>query len=199
MDENIFVLRYRFILFCCLSFICHHETYGQLYPYSEVVFHNENSAAYKNPFTGGTRAAQLSKVDLNQDGIEDLLLFDRAGNVYTSYIAQSVNNTDYIHDPSWVKNFPNLKIWMTMVDYNQDGIKDIFSFPDSSGIPGVQVWTGKVEDGFLAFDKVRFPDEIEDILFYPISNGSTQVYVGVIDIPVIDDVDGDGDIRYFIF
>mgnify|MGYP001224910862 CR=1 FL=1 len=186
--------------FCFVLFVFFLENKNaQEYPLSDIIFKHNNSKIYKNPFTGGLRAPQLNKVDLNQDGIEDLLLFDRAGNSYTCYIAPSLQSTDYTHDQKWVKNFPNLRIWMTMVDYDKDGIKDIFSFPDSTGIPGVQVWKGKIVNGFYAFDKIRFPDQQEDILYYPISNGSTQVYVGVIDIPVVRDIDGDGDIDILSF
>lgn len=166
---------------------------------SNIIFKDQNGNQYRNPYTGGIRAPQLSKVDLNLDGIEDLLLFDRAGNVLTSYIAQSTNSIDYVNEPKWIRNFPNLRIWMKMVDFDKDGIKDIYSFPDSTGIPGVQVWKGKIIDGMLGFDKIRFPDEPEDILYYPISNGSTQVYVAVIDIPVIEDIDNDGDVDILSF
>ncbi len=175
------------------------DTQAQVFDLSNVIFKNENSEIYKNPYTGGIRAPQLNKVDLNFDGIEDLLLFDRAGDVYVSFLAAERNSIEYLHDQKWIKNFPKTIIWMTMVDYDKDGIKDIFSFPDSSGIPGVEVWKGKITNGFYDFDKVRFPEERKDILYYPVRNGKTQVYVGVIDIPAIKDVDGDGDVDILSF
>ena len=67
------------------------------------------------------------------------------------------------------------------------------------GIPGIEVWKGNDKDGKLSFELLENSEQAFDILYVPISNGHTQIYVSVIDFPAIDDLDGDGDLDVLSF
>ena len=89
----------------------------------------ENSVYFKSPFVGGINAGQFSEIDLNLDGIMDLIVFDKSGNKIIPFIN---NGLDYIFAPIYRENFPkNLHDWLLLADYNCDGKNDIFTY--SSG------------------------------------------------------------------
>src|SRR5690606_21140661 len=77
------------------------------------------------PWAGGLNAAQFNTMDLDHDGNEDLVVFDRmSGNVLTF-----INAGDrYVAAPAYEDFFPNaISGWLLLRDYNCDGKKDIFT------------------------------------------------------------------------
>ena len=89
---------------------------------------HENGIYFNSTFSGGINAGQFSEVDLNLDGIMDLVVFDKSGNKIIPYLN---NNGNYIYAPTYRNNFPNIHDWMLMADYNCDGKNDIYTY--SSG------------------------------------------------------------------
>ncbi|MBK8492548.1 MAG: VCBS repeat-containing protein [Saprospirales bacterium] len=154
-----------------------------------------------NPFTGGLNNPQPSKVDLNNDGVEDLFVFDRYGNIPLTFLyTGQAGEVDYTYAPEYAANFPPLANWVLLRDYNNDGIQDIFAhFP--TPIQGIQVFRGYYDtDDKIAFEPFNFCCEDYNIMYYTLANGTTtQVYVSPTDYPVLDDVDGDGDLDVLTF
>lgn len=75
--------------------------------------------------TGGVNNVQFSQGDLNFDGTPDLILFDRNGDVFMPFLYNTkIGRYDFT--PSIVKNFPRVRDWVIMKDFNKDGIIDIF-------------------------------------------------------------------------
>ncbi len=154
-----------------------------------------NNATLKTPFTGGVNTPQFSPVDLNNDGKQDIFIFDRSGNVRLTFLN---NGTSYTHTPQYQNNFPELNDWALLRDFNGDGIADIFTFNDGA-VSGIRVFKGKMVNGQIAFDRINFGTN-GNILNYPLSNGTrTNLYVNSVDIPAIDDIDGDGDLDILSF
>lgn len=169
--------------------------YSQSFELSEIPVHNSTGELI-NPYIGGLRAGQFSNADLNLDGEMDLVIFDRVGAVVTPLIREGDR---YRYDPSFIGLFPPALNWLLMKDYNGDGIQDIFCSPTTIGIPGIEVWKGSVENGKLQYNLMRFPDRDFDILYIPLGRGFTQLYVSVIDLPDIVDIDNDGDLDIVAF
>ena len=93
-----------------------------------------NNDTLKNPWTGGFNSVQISKIDLNNDQIEDLFVFDRSCNKVITFLN---DNNQFIYAPEYESKFPNdLKNWVLLRDYNNDGKKDIFSYVSG----GIGVW-----------------------------------------------------------
>ena len=148
--------------------------------------------AISMPLTGGLSAPQFSNIDFNRDGVSDLVVFDRDGNIFLSFIYDT-DSDDYVYAPEYNEIFPEAGNFVIIRDYNGDGIEDLFTFSHLPGIAGFQVFTGRESGGSLAFDPVTFGNH-RDIIEYENSNGGfTNAYVSNIDKPVVKDIDGDGD------
>lgn len=150
----------------------------------------EASTSFKNPWAGGLNCPQFSTIDLNNDGIKDLFVFDRSGNrVLTFLNAGTANTIDYSYHPEYEKSFPDMKYWCLLRDYDGDGKEDIFT-----GVPGaIKVYKNTSTAIQLSFTLLL--DELQ--AFY--DPFSTSIYVGTSDIPSIIDADGDGDLDILTF
>ncbi len=160
----------------------------------------KNGQPLKLPYTGGLRAGQFSNIDLNQDGVKDLFVFDRNGDQVLTFIKTGApGSIDYVFAPEYISVFPELRNWALLIDFNKDGVEDIFS---SSGVyPGsMEAWKGhRDQNGRLSFRQLKFSYGLPEILQFPIADGYTQIYVSSIDLPAIADVDGDGDMDIVSF
>ena len=146
----------------------------------------------QNPWAGGLNFAQLSPIDLDQDGIKDLFVFDRTGNKINTFVNKGIPNTvGYRYDSRYREKFPNLQNWALLVDYNNDGKEDIFSYSDNGG--GIKIYRNDADASGLKFTLVSI------LVFSNYSGTSANLYVSSVDIPAIADVDNDGDIDVLTF
>ena len=82
-----------------------------------IEFQNTSGIAYKMPLAGGLNCPQFSPVDINNDGKQDIFVFDRIGNVRLTYLNNG-SGFDYI--PQYIAQFPELNDWALLRDYNGD-------------------------------------------------------------------------------
>lgn len=188
------------LLFFTLFFLFGNKIIAQDIRRMDVKF-EKNGLEIENPFAGGLNSPQVNAVDLNDDGVMDLHLFDKAGNVHVTFINNaSTNGNAYKFAPEYAENFPDIQGWALLRDYNNDGVMDIFSYSDRPGVHGIKVHKGRMEDGKIAFTRLTHFDGPHNLLSFLISNGSfPQVPVTDEDLPAIDDIDGDGDLDILTF
>jgi hypothetical protein len=150
-----------------------------------------NGDTLPNAWAGGLNAGQFSTIRLNNDTIEDLVVFDRTTSKLTTYIAVPHNNTyRYQHTPAYEQQFPaGLQAWVLLADYNNDGKKDLFTHTSL----GMKVYKNTSAAGKLQWELVADPLETQGF------SGLINLYVPSSDIPAITDVDGDGDLDIFTF
>ena len=67
----------------------------------------ESNIKYKSPWVGGMNSIQFNEIDLNLDGVNDLITFDRSGNKLNTFIKK---NNEYIFAPKFRKTFQKSKI-----------------------------------------------------------------------------------------
>ncbi len=151
-----------------------------------------NGQNMKFPWIGGLNNPQFSEVDLNGDGTMDLFIFDRGADKVFTFINNGTPNTvDYEYQPEYERAFPTMKFWAKLVDFNCDGVMDIFCSYD---LDGIQVWEGYRNET----NKIAFNLFIEKLDYE--ENGSTKnLAVAVYDLPEIKDIDDDGDIDILTF
>ena len=177
-----------FILIINLSF-------GQIeFIQNNDIIVEKNGEILTNPWAGGMNFCQFSKIDLDQDGIEDLFIFDKSGkngtmngNRIMPFLFNPTIN-DFEYAPDYIQSFPELNDWALILDYNQDLKPDIFTSYESS----IALYTNTSEDNQITFNFTK-------ILTSDAGFGQIPVYVSSSDIPAIIDVDGDLDIDILTF
>ena len=150
----------------------------------------ESGTIISNPLTGGLNSVQISDIDLNDDDLSDLFVFERVGDRILCFENTSTaNNISYKYVKNYQKQFPKLEKWALLVDYNCDGKQDIFTYNDSY----VRVYKNTSQSGNVNFELVT--NEITSNL------GSTPIGVIIsgVDIPAFVDVDFDSDIDILTF
>ena len=168
-------------------------------PYSEISFPVVVDGEEKTfPFAGGLNNPQPNEVDFNQDGLMDILVFDRTGNALLPFINTGAS---FVYTPAYAQYFPDLLgDWIILKDFNNDGVVDIFGQSQRTEfLQGVMVYTGYYEDGHIAFQRLPL-NHPNNVIPFVLSNGTTtQLYVSNVDYPAIDDLDCDGDLDILTF
>lgn len=183
-------IRYRHILFCtfCLWLLGLCPAWSQYnFKFDQSILVMVEGEILTMPWAGGLNAGQYQSIDLNLDGVEDLVVFDRTSNKINCFINEGGT---YVYRPEYAHLFPKeINNWLVLADYNCDGRKDIFT----SSLFGIKVYEGAVENGKLQWELVA--DPIYTVGF----SGQVNLQVNVSDIPAIVDVDGDGDLDILVF
>ncbi|MCO5249679.1 MAG: VCBS repeat-containing protein, partial [Chitinophagales bacterium] len=134
------------------------------------------------PWAGGLNSAQLCDPDLNNDGIKDLLIFEKTENRVLTFVADG--KVHYLLDRGFITNIPTIEGWVVTKDMNCDGIDDFFTYHNGS----MRIYKGYYENDTLKFS--LWADEI----LYESSFGTINLYSSFVDRPAIADFDFDGDL-----
>lgn len=137
------------------------------------------------PWAGGLNSAQVNTIDFDGDGNEDIVIFDHTVGKIMPYRNAGGK---YEYTPDYEVLFPeSVNSWMLLRDFNCDGKKDLFT----SDPFGIIVFVNTTKPGqslsWRAFNP-GFP------LLTKGFNGNINLKINNVDVPAIDDVDGDGDL-----
>ncbi|MBQ1968440.1 MAG: T9SS type A sorting domain-containing protein [Flavobacteriales bacterium] len=143
-------------------------------------------------WAGGMNYPQFSSMDLDDDGQEDMVVFERDGDVIRTFVYKEGK---YHYSPRYERFFPPLRNWALLVDNDSDGLKDIFAF----NVLGIELWSRVGGRDTLLWEKETFdyntPDGIvtRDAI-KTVGQGGYDININVNyqDIPAISDIDGDG-------
>ncbi|MCT4664867.1 MAG: T9SS type A sorting domain-containing protein [Flavobacteriales bacterium] len=159
--------------------------FGQRF-YPDIEVNNQDKYI---PWTGGLNAPQFNEMDLNKDGIKDLVIFDRADNQVICMLYNPWNpNSPYSRKPEFEKNFPKLESWMLTADFNNDGLMDLFTN-----------YSGRVlYYRQLATNPITWSDP-DTLRTKRGPTTTSKLFVSAIDVPAIEDADADGDLDLLTF
>jgi hypothetical protein len=151
-------------------------------------FLNSNGDTLINAFAGGLEAPQFSAIDLNNDAIKDLFIFDRRGGKILTFINKGTpGQVSYTYAPQYEDFFPKLHNWVLLVDYNYDGKEDIFTL----GSSGIRVFKNTSTATTLSF--ILMSEQLDDRI------STFNIYTSNEAIPAVTDIDNDGDIDILAF
>ncbi len=147
----------------------------------------QNGLSLTNAWAGGMNAMQYQSMDLNGDGVLDLVTYDRTSQQISTFLQDQLGNFTFA--PLYVNKFPHIENWFVLVDFNQDGRQDLFCATGA----GIKVYQNQSVSGQTRFELVKDP------LYTLGFSGMVNLYVAAPDIPVIADVDADGDVDVLAF
>lgn len=170
------------LLFFVLCF--YYPLSAQVYIHDPFTKLKNNTSFAKYPFAGGLNNPQFYAIDFNFDGIKDLFVFDRTGGKNLTFINNGTpGQVDYTYAPLYESILPKMENFVVMTDVNCDGVEDIFTSYDN----GIKVFYSQVSG--TSFSYIEVSEKLE----YTSAGFTFELYVGVIDIPAIVDVNFDGD------
>ncbi|MFT6243417.1 MAG: hypothetical protein ACJA0U_000034 [Salibacteraceae bacterium] len=177
------------ILLACSSTI----SFGQLeFKYQDSILVLDNGDTLNTAWGGGINYGQFSDFDYDFDGDLDLFVFDRSSNNIRVFTQESNGNGKFYKLAYNSKSkFPiDVRYRATLVDYDNDGRKDLFTYAPG----GLKVYrnVGDLANG-LQWQLVK------DLVKSDYPGGNFNLYITSSDIPAIIDVDADGDIDILTF
>ena len=177
------------LIFFTFISVCFQSSAQQAFLQSQTLSVTKNGDQLINPWAGGANVPQLSPIDLNKDGILDLIIFDKNGDQINCFINNgTLGEVDYHYAPEYNALFPPLEDWVLLRDYNCDGKMDIFTSENGA----IRVYKNSNSTEQLSF-------ELIGTILTDRGSGPTNLYVSSVDIPHIGDLDFDGDLDILTF
>ncbi|WP_439475145.1 FG-GAP-like repeat-containing protein [Algoriphagus formosus] len=137
-----------------------------------------------SPWSGGINSAQIQTIDLNDDGAEEWVVWDINSRQLSVF---EKSGEEFIHQSEWAYYFPeDISGFLVLADYNSDGKKDLFT----STARGIKAYQNTSSGNSISFELAQD--------FLPLDNGS-NIQANNLDTPLIQDLDGDGDLDLVIF
>ena len=138
-------------------------------------------------WAGGLNFCQFSTIDLDRNGTDDLLVFDRSGDRIVPLLRE---NGKWVYAPEIKNAFPPLKSWVLAADFDGDGKKDLFT-SRGNGIAVYKNTSGTT---------LSFQEYTPGTTLHTEYTGTpVNLYVLARDLPAIEDIDGDGDLDVLTF
>ncbi|AYB30823.1 FG-GAP-like repeat-containing protein [Chryseolinea soli] len=162
----------------------------------DVPVKNADGSAVPMPWVGGLNAAHYNTMDLDNDGKDDLVLYDRNADKIITFLNR---DNQYQYAPEYESFFPDeVTNWILLRDYNCDGKKDIFT----GDILGIKVFTNVTQPGQpMAWKQFFFysgPGNTKSSVLLSLGfSGLINVQLQFDDLPSLLDADGDGDLDLF--
>jgi hypothetical protein len=158
----------------------------QVFTFDQNIPIEVNGVRVPMPFAAGINGAQIQEMDTNGDGKDELVVWD----INARRILVFENTaTGFRYLPEMAFFFPeDVNGYLVLADYDGDGKKDLFT----SSPFGIKAYRNVTAAGS------SFPRWEVAQNFLRLDNGS-NVQANVLDIPLIMDIDGDGDLDIVTF
>jgi len=186
---------YSILIVAFFTSVC----FSQLPVAYDTVTVKENSYVLKMPWANGLNYTNFSNLDLNFDGVKDLVAFDKINQFgvgrFRCYIKSGSSGQEkYIADHNLSYYFPQgVTNWAALFDYNCDGKEDLFC----SATGGIMVYKN------VSTPSVGISFTLEKPLLYSFFSASptssANLYTSPAGVPGIADIDNDGDLDILTF
>lgn len=147
--------------------------------------------ALTQAFSGAWNSGQFQHCDLDNDGMQDLIVYDKSNRKVLTFLAvPQGSGYAWKYRPDYEDLIPPLESWLATADFNCDGKMDLFT-QTSSGIKVYRNTSGS--SGPCGFTLEA--DGLNSQGF----NGPVNIQVNPYGAPAFTDVDGDGDMDILTF
>lgn len=160
--------------------------------YRDTIPVYESGTKMLNPWAGGLNFSSFTSVDLNNDGLKDIVAYDKicgsGGKLRAYKNVGSFGIAKYKHAPEYEALMPAVSDWALFFDYNNDGKADLFT----STTGGIKVFknTSVGANFSLTLHKSLLMSDYNPTGTPSIAN----LYSNAVALPGIGDIDGDGDL-----
>ena len=174
----------RLLLYCILLCLSLPASGQWLMRIDTTVIMRSQGNILPNALAGGLNSPQFSEMDLNGDGVQDLVVYDRIAARLFCYLATAEG---YRYAPEYQYRFPaDLEGFVLLRDIDCDGDQDLFTHT----IFGFKVYEQTAPGSWaLLADPLRSEG----------SSGQINIQINEADYPAIEDIDGDGDLDILIY
>lgn len=174
-------LTFIFLLFLGPSTFAQYYDFGFERNDSILVSHSDGSY-YVDPWAGGLNSCQFFELDLDLNGTNDLIVFDKHGNKCLPFLRfNDCGHTGYYFAPQYVDLLPKFVSWVNSIDYNLDEKKDVFTYT----LGGAKVYLNTSDTEFkLREVKSRLSSDYG-------SSTPINLFVNEADYPGFADINGD--------
>ena len=193
MKKNyIYIFVFFYFNFSCITlFAQQYEDFGFQRDLS-IIVNDSLSNKLKDPWGGGLNSCQFSQIDLNQDGIKDLFVYDKNSDRILTFINNgTADSVDYTYAPEYIDIFKSLfnyvvptQEWIMLYDYNNDGKEDIFTYLNG----GIAVYKN-ISDHINGLKFSLVTNQIQSLQGTTLTN----LFLTYNDSPALADIDNDGD------
>ena len=136
------------------------------------------------PFSGGINSAQIQLIDLTSDGVEEWVTWDINSRQLQVF---EKKGDKFTHRPELSYFFPSdISGFLVLADYDGDGKKDLFT----STPLGIKAYRNTSTTNQIAWTLAQNFLRLE---------GANNIPANNLDTPLLQDMDGDGDLDLVIF
>jgi hypothetical protein len=152
----------------------------------------ESGTKLLSPWAGGLNYSSFSQIDLNFDGKNDIVAFDKVcnsgGKLRAFLNIGSPGVAKYKHSPEYQDKLPSLIEWALFFDYDSDGKSDIFTYTTG----GIKVFKNTSTASTVSFS-LTSALLVSD--YNPTGTPNvSNIPCNPVGLPGIGDIDGDGDL-----
>jgi Secretion system C-terminal sorting domain/FG-GAP-like repeat len=183
------------VLIALLPAVLHAQYQGRVFDKDTSIRITVNGQQRAMAWCGGFNNPQIAMGDLNQDGKNDLIIYERYVGIRTFINTGTPTQPHYLYVPKYEKNFPTVNAgldtldYLVLADYNRDGTPDLFM----RGTPGYDVSKGYYNSNhelcFTHYKGLYYNNDQNGL-------GNINAYCNPGDIPSIVDIDNDGDLDF---
>ncbi len=149
----------------------------------------ESGNQLRFPWAGGINFPWISSIDLNNDSLNDIFLYDHHNGRILTFLnnGSTVAELAWDYAPQYRFQFPSVNSWALLYDYNCDGKSDFFTLSSAFQCNGIAVYKNITTGNDLQWELV---DSCLEELFVGIPQ---IIYANSVSLPHFNDIDGDGD------
>ncbi|UZD21002.1 T9SS type A sorting domain-containing protein [Algoriphagus halophytocola] len=145
---------------------------------------NVDGVKLSSPFAGGINSAQIQTIDLTGDQVEEWVVWDINAR---QLLVFKKEGDSFIHLPELSYFFPtDISGFLVLADFDGDGKKDLFT----STALGIKAYRNTSNGAEISWEIAQNFLKLD---------GSGNIQANNLDTPLIQDLDGDGDLDLVIF